>query len=58
MTVEKNILKIVEENSKILDKNFHAKLKTPNTKNIYDNINNKIAVVSIQMLSILSQNGK
>ena len=51
MTVEKNILEIVRENSKILDKNFPAELKTPDTTNIYDNINNMIVMVSIQMLS-------
>ena len=51
MTIEKNILEIVNENSKILDKNFPAEFQTPDTKNIYDNINNMIVMVSIQMLS-------
>ena len=51
MTIEKNILEIVRENSKTLDKSFPAEFKTPETENIYDNINNMIVTVSIQMLS-------
>ena len=51
MTIEKNILEIVRENSRTLDKSFPTEFKTPETENIYDNINNMIVTVSIQMLS-------
>ena len=51
MNAEKNILEIVKKNNKILDKNFPVDLKTPLTKNIYENINTMIVSASIQMIS-------
>ena len=51
MSAEKNILEIVKKNNKILDKNFPVDLKTPLTKNIYENINTMIVSASIQMIS-------
>ena len=51
MSAEKNILEIVKKNNIILDKNFPVDLKTPLTKNIYENINTMIVSASIQMIS-------
>ena len=51
MNAEKNILEIVKENNKILDKSFPVDLKSSKTKNIYDNIITMIVSECIKMIT-------
>ena len=48
MNAEKNILEIVKESNKILDKSFPVDLKSSKTENIYDNIITMIRCVQRQ----------
>ena len=51
MNAEKNILEIVKESNKILDKSFPVDLKSSKTKNIYDNIITMIINECIKMIT-------
>ena len=51
MNAEKNILEIVKESNKILDKSFPVDLKSSKTENIYDNIITMIVSECIKMIT-------